>query len=50
METVNFLKDAWVTDPMPIILGGVFLMWLWHTDPDAVLWVALVGAVWWWLA
>ena len=50
METVNFLKDMWAIDPMPVILAGVFLMWLWHTDADAVLWIAIGCGLWWWLA
>ena len=50
METINFLMDAWATDPVPLILAAVFTLWLWNTDPDVVMLMAVIGAVWWWLA
>ena len=50
METINFIREAWATDPVPLIIAGVFLYWLWHTDPDVVMGIAILGAVWWWLA
>ena len=50
METINFIREAWATDPVPIILAGVFLVWLWNTEPDTILWTAVIGGIWWWLA
>ena len=47
METINFLMDAWATDPVPLILAAVFTLWLWNTDPDVVMWIAIGCAIWW---
>ena len=46
METVNLF----LADPVPFVVAAVFTFWLWHTDPDVVLLLALAGGLWWWLA